>query len=292
MDAAVHATMREMDAAVHASLRAALASGGPVLVVTGAGISAESGVPTFRGPEGYWTVGSRNYQPEELATAAAFARMPREIWRWYLWRRSVCRAAAPNPGHLALVELAAALGSRFALVTQNVDGLHLRAGSPAVSTLQIHGNIDFMRCARHCCTSLTPIPESIPASSREQPLGDAELGALCCPHCGGPARPHVLWFDECYDEELFSADSAMRAAASAELLLVVGTAGATNLPQQIARTVARRGRLLIDVNAEANSFAELARVSDGHVLRGRASELLPPLCAAIARAAQADAEQT
>ncbi|MBC8069082.1 MAG: RNA polymerase subunit sigma [Deltaproteobacteria bacterium] len=273
-----------MDAAVHASLRAALASGGPVLVVTGAGISAESGVPTFRGPEGYWTVGSRNYQPEELATSAAFARMPREIWRWYLWRRSVCRAAVPNAGHLALGELAGALGSRFTLVTQNVDGLHLRAGSPLASTLQIHGNIDFMRCARRCCTTLTKIPEAVPASSREQPLGDAELDALCCPRCGGPARPHVLWFDECYDEELFAADSAMRAAASAELLVVVGTAGATNLPQQIARYVARRGRLLVDVNPESNPFAELARVSDGHALRGRASELLPQLCAAIAAA--------
>jgi NAD-dependent deacetylase len=275
-----------MDAAVHASLKAALASGGPVLVVTGAGISSESGVPTFRGPEGYWTVGSRNYQPEELATAAAFARMPREIWRWYLWRRSVCRAAAPNAGHLALVELQAVLGSRFTLVTQNVDGLHLRAGSPPSSTLQIHGNIDLMRCARGCCTTLTPIPEEIPPGSRERPLDDAELALLSCPRCGGPARPHVLWFDECYDEELFAAERAMRAAARAELLVVVGTAGATSLPQQIARTALRRGRLLVDVNPEANPFAELARVSHGHALHGRASELLPPLCTAIAAAAQ------
>lgn len=270
-----------MDAEVRASLRTALAGGGNVVVLTGAGISAESGVPTFRGPEGYWTVGSRNYQPEALATAAAFARMPREIWRWYLWRRSVCRAAAPNAGHLALVELATRLGRRFTLVTQNVDGLHLRAGSPLASTLQIHGNIDFMRCARRCDTRLTPIPTAIPAKSRDDALADDELAQLVCPRCAGPARPHVLWFDEHYDEELFAADSALRAAAATAVLVVVGTAGATNLPQQIARTVARRGGLLVDVNPEPNPFAELARVSDGHALHGRAAELLPTLLAAI-----------
>ena len=111
------------------ALAAALSQGGPLVVVTGAGVSAESGIPTFRGKEGYWTVGSRVYQPQELATQAAFRRMPEEIWRWYLYRLGVCRAAAPNPGHVALVELERALGDRFLLVTQNVDGLHPRAGS-------------------------------------------------------------------------------------------------------------------------------------------------------------------
>ncbi|HVV49677.1 MAG TPA: Sir2 family NAD-dependent protein deacetylase, partial [Polyangia bacterium] len=103
--------------------------GGPIVFLTGAGISAESGIPTFRGAEGYWRVGSRNYQPTEMAAAAAFARMPEEVWRWYLYRRGVCRAAAPNDAHRALVALERRLGARFLLVTQNVDGLHLRAGS-------------------------------------------------------------------------------------------------------------------------------------------------------------------
>src|SRR5690606_10651146 len=107
---------------------------GRILVLTGAGISAESGIPTFRGEEGYWRIGSRNYYPEELATRAAFSRMPDEIWGWYLYRRSVCRAASPNAGHLALAELERGLverneGDRFLLVTQNIDGLHLRAGN-------------------------------------------------------------------------------------------------------------------------------------------------------------------
>src|SRR2546426_10737611 len=102
---------------------------GHVIALTGAGVSAESGIPTFRGRDGYWTVGSRDYHPQELATHAAFARMPWDVWAWYLYRRGVCRAAAPNPAHHALVRLAA--HPRFALVTQNVDGLHRRAGSPA-----------------------------------------------------------------------------------------------------------------------------------------------------------------
>ncbi len=273
--------MPRMDAQVHATIAAALADRGSVLVLTGAGISAESGVPTFRGPEGYWTVGSRNYQPQELATAAAFRRMPEEIWRWYLWRRSVCRAAAPNAGHRALVELDAALGDRFVLVTQNVDGLHLRAGSPAARTLQIHGNIDFYRCARACTSTLVPIPAAIPPKSKSDPLTAEELALLRCPSCGGAGRPHVLWFDEYYDEELYSAESAMAAAAEAALLVVVGTAGATNLPQQIARTVARRRRPIIDVNVEPNPFAELAVTTGGHALRGPACELLPALGTAI-----------
>ena len=122
-----------MDVSLDQALAAALAGDGAFVVVTGAGVSAESGIPTFRGQDGYWTVGSRVYHPQELATHAAFRRMPEEVWRWYLYRLGVCRAAEPNPAHVALVELERALGDRFRLVTQNVDGLHLRAGSSSTS---------------------------------------------------------------------------------------------------------------------------------------------------------------
>ncbi|MEM9195817.1 MAG: Sir2 family NAD-dependent protein deacetylase, partial [Myxococcota bacterium] len=118
---------------------------GKVVFLTGAGISAESGIPTFRGEEGYWRVGSQNYHPQEMATRAAFRAMPDEVWAWYLYRRSVCRAADPNAAHRAVADLDSALGDGFLLVTQNVDGLHLRAGSPLERTYQIHGNIDYMR---------------------------------------------------------------------------------------------------------------------------------------------------
>ena len=108
-----------LDSALSRLLDDAVRQPGPVVVLTGAGISAESGIPTFRGAEGYWTVGSRNYRPEELSTFEAFARMPAEVWSWYLYRRSVCREAAPNPAHRALVELESALGDDFVLITQN-----------------------------------------------------------------------------------------------------------------------------------------------------------------------------
>ena len=256
--------MADLDPIV-AACKAALARAGNVLALTGAGVSAESGIPTFRGKEGYWTVGSREYHPQEMATRSAFQRMPREVWRWYLFRRSVCRAAAPYAGHLALAAADRALGERFVLVTQNVDGLHLRAGSPIERTLQIHGNIDFMRCASECSPALHPVPATIPAKSRDDELGDLELAQLRCPKCGAAARPHVLWFDESYDEPLFRAESALRVAAQAELLVVVGTAGATNLPLQIAAIVARAGRPIIDVNLDDNPFAAAARDHGGRV---------------------------
>src|SRR3954471_6406712 len=138
-----------MDApdSVVAAARSALGRDGKVVVLTGAGVSAESGIPTFRGQEGYWTIGAREYHPQELATHDAFEAMPWEVWAWYLYRRSVCRRAEPNAGHRALVRLDAALPDRFALVTQNVDGLHGRAGSPDLRTFPIHGDISLMRCA-------------------------------------------------------------------------------------------------------------------------------------------------
>src|SRR5258707_520163 len=120
--------------------RESLARRGNVIVLPGAGVSAESGIPTFRGKDGYWTIGTRDYHPQELATHAAFETMPWDVWAWYLYRRGVCRAAQPNAGHAAIVRWDATLGDRFALVTQNVDGLHPRAGSPPARTFAIHGD--------------------------------------------------------------------------------------------------------------------------------------------------------
>ncbi len=254
---------------------------GLVVALTGAGISAESGIPTFRGKDGYWTVGSVVYHPMELATAAAFARMPDEVWQWYLYRRTVCRAAAPNPAHDALVRLERHAGDRFRLLTQNVDGLHLRAGSSLAHTYQIHGNIDFMRCARDCAPGAVPIPDQVGELGAGEPVRDAQRALLVCPHCGGPARPHVLWFDEYYDEPHYRWDSSLAAASEASLLIIVGSTAQTNLPNHVARLAAARGATIVNINIEDNPFAELAQGSGGQALRGPAGELLPALVAEL-----------
>ena len=116
-----------------------------ITVMTGAGISAESGIPTFRGPEGFWTIGSKNYHPQEMATYAMFKQNPDEVWKWYLYRLGICKDAEPNAGHFTISDMEQKLQDRFTLITQNVDNLHLQAGNSEQRTLQIHGNVFFMR---------------------------------------------------------------------------------------------------------------------------------------------------
>lgn len=263
----------------------ALEAEGPIVFLTGAGISAESGIPTFRGAEGYWKIGSTNYQPESLATHAAFERMPDEIWAWYLYRRGVCRAARPNPAHLALVAAEKALGDRFLCVTQNVDGLHLRAGTSAARCYQIHGNIDFMRCEdEHPRVREIPVSISIdwPKSRK---LTEDEARALRC--CGGSgwARPHVLWFDERYDEPLFHFESALGVGMRASMLVVVGTSGATTLPNHLVGLAVHRGIPLVVVGPDDSPFTRAAYgVERGLVLKGTAGEWVPHLARALGAA--------
>ena len=173
-----------------------LETDGLVLWLTGAGISAESGIPTFRGEEGYWRVGSRNYRPQEMATWSAFAKMPGEVWAWYLYRRGVCRLAEPNPAHRALARLEEQPGR--SIPVGDAERGRSSTSAPATRwkrTYQIHGNIDFMRCADECLPAPVPIPDAIDVFwERGRPLSDSDNAALRCPSCGGPARPHVLWF--------------------------------------------------------------------------------------------------
>lgn len=267
-----------MDSVV-AACRSALSRSGTVIVLTGAGVSAESGIPTFRGAEGYWTVGAREYHPQELATLQAFAAMPWDVWAWYLYRRGVCRAASPNDGHYAIARWDDAMkssGDRFALVTQNVDGLHRRAGSPAARTFAIHGEIDQMRCAADCCLDRWPIPAGVPALARGEALTDATKALLVCPRCGEMARPHVLWFDEAYDEPRFHLDTVRELASSAALCVVVGTSAQTNLPWQVVMLAARNGATIVDINPEANPFGDIA-VRSGGVIRAPSAVVLPGL---------------
>jgi NAD-dependent deacetylase len=200
--------------------------------------------------------------------------MPDEVWRWYLHRRDVCRAAAPNAAHLALVQLDERLGERFRLVTQNVDGLHLRAGGDPARIHQIHGNIDFCRCVRGCAPLVRPMPEV--------PTPDA----LHCA-CGERLRPHVLWFDESYDEPLYRYVSTLRLAQNAAALIVVGTSGATTLPARMCEMVAARGAPLIVVDVEPTVFSELAgSTPNGLFLRGAAAQLVPAIADQVTSAAR------
>jgi len=247
-----------MDPALVGVLQMTLTESRRLTVLTGAGISAESGIPTFRGPEGYWTVGSKEYHPQEMATWDMFSRAPWEVWKWYLYRMGVCGRAEPNREHLALVEMEKLFGDSFTLITQNVDNLHLRAGNSPERTYQIHGNIFFMRCADECSHTLYPMPPGVTPKSKEQSLTDEEMALLKCPACGHTTRPHVLWFDETYNEVHFRFESSLRAAAQTDVLLVVGTAGATNLPNQVAALAKRGGAVLVDINIEANPFSRLA----------------------------------
>lgn len=231
-----------------------------VVITTGAGISAESGIPTFRGAEGYWTVGAREYHPQEMATQAAFRQMPREVWRWYLYRKGICNAAEPNAAHHALAQLEQALGDRFMLVTQNVDGLHLRAGNSLARTIQVHGNTDYMRPIDGDRTPL-PIPPLACKSAqlgREDPVTDEIWAQLVSPD-GRRTRPHILWFDEYYEEDLYRSQSAIDAAAKCDLFVVVGTSGAASIPYHMAAAALENDATIIDINPDDDPFAVHAR---------------------------------
>ncbi len=291
---------------VLAACRAAAARPGHIIALTGAGVSAESGIPTFRGKEGYWTIGAREYHPQELATHAAFQAMPWAVWAWYLYRRGVCRRAQPNAGHHALVRLATALPDRFALVTQNVDGLHRRAGSPDGQTFPIHGDISLMRCAAECVLDRRspiagggdadgiaggagvlpreidrwPVPDAVPDLDKGDAVDPAARALLVCPRCGGMARPHVLWFDESYDEPRYFFDTVHRLAGRAALVVVAGTSAQTTLPWHVVQLAGAAGATIVDVNLEANPFGDIAARSGG-VIRGPSAAALTAIAGAL-----------
>ena len=268
------------------ALDALLARNSPerVVVVTGAGMSAQSGIPTFRGKDGYWTVGAKEYHPQELATLAAYRKLPREVWHWYLYRRTVCRAAAPNPAHFALAELETKLGDGFTLISQNVDGLHLIAGNSQARTLEVHGNIDFMRVHEDGSNAKPiPIPAAMPMLGKQDPLTD-ELWALLRDDKGRPTRPHILWFDERYDEQLYRAESALAAASACELIVVIGTSGAAAIPWHATAEAIRHGASLLVIDPDSGPFSDQARDlgSRGLWLKGGAVEWVPALVERLA----------
>ena len=147
---------------------------------------------------------------------------------------------------------------RFTLITQNVDNLHLRAGNSLERTFQIHGNVFFMRCADECKREVFPIPKNLTGREKNEPLTETDCQLLMCPYCGSRTRPHVLWFDEMYNEHYYRYHSALKVAEETDLLLVVGTSGATNLPNQVVWEVKNRNGIIIDINIEENPFSNIA----------------------------------
>lgn len=222
-----------------------------ICALTGAGISAESGIPTFRGPGGLW----RSNRPENLATPEAFARDPKLIWEWYDWRRSVVAAAQPNPGHTALAELEQR-NPEFTLVTQNVDGLHGRAGSR--NLLEIHGSIWMTRCTacgREQREERIPIPQLPPH----------------CAHCAGLMRPGVVWFGEGLPRAVWH--NAQQAAESAEVLLVIGTSAVVYPAASLVPLARAAGARVIEINVDETPLSS----SVDAALRGPSGEILPLL---------------
>jgi len=222
---------------------------GPVVALTGAGVSAESGVPTFRDAGGLW----RNFRPEQLATPAAFRRDPKLVWEWYNWRRELIGQCTPNAAHETLAQMEAELPD-FCVVTQNVDGLHQAAGNERV--LELHGNIWRVRC-ENCHTSLeyhqTPLPEM----------------PLHCLACEDVLRPDVVWFGESLSQVILEA--AWAAAARCRLMLVIGTSAVLQPAASLPLLARRNGARLIEVNPNETPLSPHAH----EVLRGPAAELLP-----------------
>jgi len=252
---------------VPAGLLAALASARHVVALTGSGISAESGVPTFRDAQtGLWA----KFSPEQLATPEAFARDPELVWRWYRWRRDLVARAQPNAGHLALVELAA-LVPAFALVTQNVDGLHQRAGSRDV--VEFHGNILVDRCSVAC---EGPGPaRALPATTSIASTGDDELPR--CTACGALLRPGVVWFGEAIPDAALIA--AHRAVRECDVFISIGTSSLVFPAAGLASDARRAGAALIEINPSPTPLTAAA----DFVIEAPAGAALPAIVAALRR---------
>lgn len=243
-------------------------------ILTGAGLSADSGIPTFRDKDGFWTVGSVNYMPEEMGTYKMFSEKPLDVWKWFLYRHTICSKAIPNAGHFAIQELETIFLDRFRLITQNVDGLHFKAQTSRESTYLIHGTLEKIRCGSECSSELYPFPDF--AFNKGDELTIEQTEKLKCAKCGNYLRPHVLWFDEYYNEKYFKLDSSMRLAKETGLLLIVGTSGATTLPQRIVERVLSRQGIIIDINPNENYFSELLEnKKSGYALKGKSSDILP-----------------
>ncbi len=228
-----------------------------VVVLTGAGISAASGVPTFRGKDGLWN----KFNPEELANVDAFLKNPQLVWEWYQWRRNLIKNVKPNLGHYALVDLEGVY-NEFTLITQNVDNLHQLAGSRNV--IELHGNIMRNKC--HSCGRV--YEEEVEFKNGELPT---------CPHCGGLIRPDVVWFGEMLPADAIQ--NAQQAAAAAEVFFSIGTSAQVEPAASLPYLAKGNGAYLVEINPEPTP---LTNVADEAFLMP-AEDVLPLLVIALER---------
>ena len=252
----------------------ALADGGTVVFLTGAGISVESGLRPYRGDEGHWTVDGA--EAMSRATAAYFHRHPTRSWAWHLDRRQEIRAARPNEAHVAIADLQRRHPGQVSVVTQNIDRLHVDAAHDSTDVIEIHGHLNGMRCSGRC-VGVMPVPTELDDWEPAPEVSGDYLELLACPECGLVARPHVLWFDEFYDEEHYRARTAERWCASADVLVSVGTSGGVPVAERLAMIARRGGATLIDVNPNPGPLRELALRFGGHVVEGSAASAVPAL---------------
>ena len=235
-----------------------LTPGARITVITGAGVSAASGVPTFRGPDGLW----KNFRPESLATPEAFERDPLTVWEWYDWRRQKIAACQPNEAHRVLANWSRAF-SRFNLITQNVDGLHEKAGT--LNTVRLHGSIWEVMCRDRCTAS--------PARWRDETAPYAKLPPRC-PHCGGLIRPGVVWFGEALDPEVVERASI---ASASDVFLTVGTSAVVYPAAGFTEQARKNGAFTVEINPEATPASAAVDL----VLRGPAEVVLAEVDALI-----------
>lgn len=234
---------------ISATLEGHLANARSITVLTGAGVSAESGVPTFRDKGGLWT----KFKPEELANFQAFIANPNLVWEWYSHRRKIIQEVQPNPGHFALVELES-LVPDFTLITQNVDNLHRRAGSLRI--LELHGNIE----RSYCIDCREPYEHS----------PDVKSVVPRC-QCGGLVRPDVVWFGEYLPEREMSL--AWKAAERSELFFSIGTSGEVYPAAQLPGVAREKGAYVVEINPNPSVLAPIMH----ECLMGTSASILPQL---------------
>ena len=226
-----------------------------IVVLSGAGISAESGVPTFRDAQtGLWA----KYDPQELATPEAFRRNPRLVWDWYAWRRDLISSVSPNPGHVALARMER-LAPRLTVITQNIDSLHQQAGNRDV--IELHGNL-----SRTKCLDEDRVVEQWEETEERPPR---------CPHCGGYLRPDVVWFGEVLPP--LALHRAVEASRTADVFLTVGTSGIVYPAASLPLEAMEAGGLVVEINPDDTPLSHWMT----HTFRGPSGIVLPAILEAV-----------